>query len=158
MALDVPVERFIKMIGHDGSAEPYENLPGQKAGFHEQECIEVLLQFAAACTPIEIVPQMVPMPGGPIRPIWFFPEQLKANPEDWNWQRFKRHLKGTHGVITGARGYPWGGKLMGHAVAWNGRESLPMIYDPRGKGYVYPIEAAHAHGFKPRVYWKIQEM
>lgn len=145
MILHIPVEEFIEMIGHDGSAEPYEDLPGQKAGFHEQECIEVLQQLGYACTPIEIVPQIMPTPDGPIRPIWFSPEQAES--EYWNWQRFIHHLKDTHGVITGVKEYT--SKVIGHAVAWNS-----VVYDPQG--YTYSIENAHHYSFIPRVYWKIQ--
>lgn len=148
MAIGIPVEKLIKMIGHDGSDEPYDELPGQKAGFHEQECIEVLQRLGYACTPIEIVPQMMPALRGPIRPIWFPLKQLTAAPEDWNWQRFIRHLKDTRGVITGVTKRANG--VIGHAVAWKG-----VIYDPRG--YMYTIEEAGNYNFVPRTYWKIQE-
>lgn len=150
MALDIPVGEFIKMIGHDGSEQPYEDLPGQKAGFHEQECIEALQQLGYACTPIEIVPQMMPAPGGPIRPIWFPPIQFPTGPEG-NWRRFIQHLKETRGVITGAKKYK--NKMIGHAVAWNN-----VIYDPQGDGFIYAIEEAYNFSFTPRTYWKIQEV
>lgn len=153
MVLDISVEKFIRMIGHDGSDKPYEDYPGQKAGFHEQECIEVLQRLGYACTPIEIVPQLTPVVGGPLRPIWFFPEKLTGDPEDWNWQRFIRHLKGTRGVITGAKKRIDSSEMLGHAVAWDG-----LVHDPQGRGFTYTIEEAHNYGFIPRGYWKIQEI
>ncbi len=158
MVLDIPVKKFIEMIGHDGSAKPYEGYSDQIAGFHEQECIEVLQQLGYACTPIEIIPQIMPVPGGPIRPVWFLPERLTGDPEDvtllnWNWQRFICHLKGTRGVITGAKKRIDSDEMLGHAVAWDG-----LIHDPQGKGFTYTIEEAHNYGFIPRGYWKIQEI
>lgn len=153
MAINMPVEDFIELIGHDGSEEVYEKLPGVKAGFHEQECIEVVQQLGYSCTPIEIVPQMMPVPGGPVRPIWFWPEKLTANPEDWNWQRFTKHLKDSRGVITGMKENISTQEFIGHAVAvCNG-----TVYDPQGRGFIYPIDDAHNYGFRIRAYWKIQE-
>jgi hypothetical protein len=164
MALHMPVKKLIEMIGHDGSEEPYRELPGQKAGFHEQECINVCQQLGYACTPIEIVPQMIPVSGGPVRSVWFLPEgqsdwpgtlrgQLIANLEDWNWRRFIQHLKDTRGVLTGEKKRIGSNVVVGHAVAWSG-----MIYDSQGKGFIYSLENAHQYGFVPRTYWKIQEI
>jgi hypothetical protein len=152
MVLDLSVEEFTELIGHDGSAEPYVNLPGQKAGFHEQECIEVAQQLGYACTPIEIVPQMMPMPGGPVRPIWF--PGTEEDREENNWRRFIRHLTNTYGVITGMRQRINNGGMVGHAVAWDGEN----IYDPQGVGFLYYINEASDFGFTPRTYWKIQEV
>lgn len=157
MAINISVEKFIEKIGHDGSAKPYKEYPDHKAGFHEQECIEVLQQLGYACTPIEIVPQLMPVLGGPIRPIWFLPERLTGDPEDatllnWNWQRFIRHLEGSQGVITGTKKRINSKEALGHAVAWGGK-----VYDPQGKGFIYAIEEASNYGFIPRGYWKIEE-
>lgn len=150
MAIHLSVKKFIEMIGHDGSVEPYEDFPNLKAGFHEQECIEVLQQLGYSCTPIEIVPQMIPAPGVPVRPIWFPLKQPTNRPEEWNWQRFVRHLVGTRGVITGVKRRINNDKMLGHAVAWDG-----MVYDPQGKGFVYALEQMGDYGFMPRVYWKV---
>lgn len=151
MVLDLTVEEFTELIGHDGSAEPYDALPGQKAGFHEQECVEAVQLLGYACTPIEIVPQMMPHPGGPIRPIWF--PGTESDREENNWRRFKRHLINTYGVITGVKQRASGG-VIGHAVAWDGKH----IYDSRGEGCIYSFEEAIDFDFTPRTYWKVQEI
>lgn len=151
MVLDISVEELVGLIGHDGSAEPYVNRPGQKAGFHEQECVEAAQLLGYACTPIEIVPQMMPVPGGPIRPIWF--PGTESDREENNWRRFKRHLTNTYGVITGLKQRP-NGEMIGHAVAWNGRN----IYDSQGDGCIYALGEAKDFSFTPRTYWKIQEV
>jgi len=124
-----------------------------KAGFHEQECIEVVQRLGYACTPIEIVPQMMPVPNGPVRPIWFWPEQLTGDPEEWNWQRFNQHLKNSKGVITGTVKCTGVHSVLGHAVAWN-----EIVYDVRKGGLLYSIIMADYYGFTPRTYWKIQEV
>jgi hypothetical protein len=155
MVIGLTPEEFIDRIGHDGSDEPYEKFPGIKAGFHQQECIEVLQQLGYACTPIEIVPQMMPFPNGPIRSIWFSPEKLTADSEDWNWQRLKRHLYCSSGVFTGIKRKA-NHEMIGHAVAWNGWEAV--IYDSQGPGYTYSINDAHNYGFTPQTFWKVQEI
>jgi len=162
MVVGLTPKEFMVKIGHDGSDEPYEDLPGMKSGFHEQECIEVLQQMGLACTPIEIVPQMRPTPSGPVRSVWFPPAQLTVDPEDsyslresWNLQRLRRHLICSNGVFTGVNQKP-NHEVIGHAVAWDGFEVV--IYDPRGQGYKYNFEHANDYGFSPQVYWKVQKI
>jgi hypothetical protein len=150
MVLDVPVRKFVNMVGHDGSTKPYSERPEQEAGFHIQECIEVAQKLGYACTPIEIVPQMIPAPECLIpRPVWF---PLYSGSEETNWRRFCRHLEGTFGIITGLKKRINGSEI-GHAVAWSGK-----IYDSQGRGLVYSLAKASNYGFTPRVYWKIQRI
>lgn len=152
MAIDIPVVEFIDDIGHDGSDEPYSGLDF-KAGFHEQECIDVLQRRGFACTLIEIVPQIVPCEGGPARQIWFR-ERPGLTLEDGNWERFLSHLKRTCGVLTGVKKKINSDKFIGHAVAWFDG----MIHDPQGSGYIYSMDDAPNYGYIPRAYWKIQEV
>ncbi len=152
MAIDMPVEEFIDEIGHQGAAEPYPGLD-TKAGFHEQECIDVLQRRGFACTPIEIVPQMVPCEGGPTRQIWFG-SRPGLSPEDCNWERFLSHLQGTCGVLTGVKKKINSDSFIGHAVAWFD----DMIHDPQGPGYIYSMDDAPNYGYMPRAYWKVQEV
>jgi hypothetical protein len=153
MAIDIPVAEFIEDIGHDGGAEPYPSLD-TKAGFHEQECIDVLQRRGFACTPVEIVPQMVPFDRGPARQIWFGGQRPGLSPEDCNWERFLTHLQGTCGVLTGVKKKINSNSFIGHAVAWFDG----MIHDPQGSGYIYSIDDAPNYGYIPRAYWKIQEV
>jgi hypothetical protein len=151
-AIGIPVEEFIEDIGHDGGAEPYPGYPTVKAGFHEQECIDVVQRRGFAATLIEIVPQITPFPTGPVRQIWFS-ERPGLSDEDCNWERFTTHLHGTRGVLTGAKRL--GSQTsIGHAVAWVDGQ----VIDSKGNGYVYNLEDADDFGFKPRSYWKIQEV
>lgn len=151
-AIDIPVQEFIDEIGHDGSDKPYFGLD-TKAGFHEQECIDVLQRRGFACTLIEIVPQMVPCKGGPVRQVWFG-QRPGLTLEDGNWERFLSHLQGTCGVLTGVKRKINSDSFIGHAVAWFDG----MIHDPQGSGYIYSIDDAPNYGYIPRAYWKIQEV
>jgi len=138
---------MIRQIGHDGSSTPYKDKEF-RAGFHEQECIEVLQRFGYACTPIEAVPAISPTGSlDEYRLIYFGEDEMVSNIE-----RFKRHLEGSCGVLTGV--YIRGAKTVGHAVAWDGAEQ--QIYDPNLGGRVYPFEDASKFGFTPRCYWKVQ--
>lgn len=146
MALDLATHDFIRLIGHDGRAEPYK-LPGLKAGFHEQECIEAAQSLGYACTPVEILPCITPnADGSETRCIYF-------GDEDGNWARFLHHLHEADGVITGV--YTGGVQLRGHAVAWSHLER--MIYDPKG-GRTYDLDGSKVNHFLPRCFWKIQKV
>ncbi len=149
-----PLEEFIDKIGHDGSSEPYPDLPGVKRGFHQQECLEVMQAMGFACTPIELVPQIKPSQDGPVRAIWF---PGKGTQEECNKGRFCGHLEGTVGVLTGMvhKGNQTPGK--GHAVAWNGKQRL--IYDDRGGiPPSYQLDEMGKYGFSPATYWKVQKV
>lgn len=144
---------FIDQIGHDGSDEPYD-IPGVKRGFHQQECIEVLQRLGYACTSIEVVPQIQPFAGGPIRQIWFPGEGTEQQRND---SRFALHLKGTVGVLTGLVLPGEGRMAIGHAVAWCGKRRL--VFDNRKNiPSVYPLSMSARYGFTPNTYWKIQRI
>ncbi len=151
MALDLEPSNVIEQIGHDGSIEPYKE-DGLKAGFHEQECIEVTQRLGYACTPIEAVPTISPYSDGREgRPI-YFGEELASN-----WRRFLRHLDGTCGVLTGTFTLPGDPTpLRGHAVAWDGVVTQ-KIHDPMGPR-CYPFEEATKYGFTPKCFWKVQDV
>jgi len=151
MATDKPVMWFIQQIGHPGAEEPYD-VSGLKAGFHEQECIEVLQKIGLACTPIELGPTISPYPDGhDAKPIFF-----GLGLED-NWARFLQHLNETRGVITGLYRKPSDPeKIIGHAVAWCGKEQ--SVYDSNFGGRVYPLTEAYKYGFIPRCFWKLQRV
>ena len=146
MAIGWPTDRIIQEIGHDGSDELY-HAKGVKAGFHEQECIEVLQKFGYACTPIEIVPCISPNTDLSDYRLVYFGDGLTSNVA-----RLKRHLEDSHGVLTGI--YTKNDKVTGHAVAWDGT----MIYDPNFGGRIYTFDDSSKHGFTPRCYWKVQHV
>lgn len=142
-------EWMIEQIGHDGSDEPY---PGtnMKAGFHEQECIEVLQQLHYACTPIEIGPTISPFADGhDARPV-FFGDDLSAN-----WVRLMQHMEKSRGVLTGLY-TPRTKAPVGHAVAWDC--DTWTIYDPISGGVVYSLNEAAAFAFTPKCFWKVQDV
>lgn len=162
MVINMPVKDFISLLGHDGGAKPYPEAPEQVAGFHEQECIEVLQALNYACTPIEMVPQMMPWLDGPMRQIWFPRVSVVPEPPSCldlravgNKERFIRHLSNTCGVLTGKRIIDPRARPIGHAVAWDGQS----IYDPRGDhGLIYSFYNAGEHGFSPQTFWKVQDL
>ena len=142
MVIKLNPQEFIEQIGHDGSAEPYRD-SDFKAGFHEQECIEVALRYNYTCTPIEFGPTISPyLDGHDARKVFFV-----SGPED-NWARLQRHMQGSDGVLTGTY------KTLGHAVAWD--RATRMIYDPNFGGLIYPFEDAYKFGFIPGCFWKVQ--
>lgn len=149
MVLDLEPRDVIRHIGHDGSDEPYKE-DGFKAGFHEQECIEVAQQLGFACTPIEAVPTISPhLAGRDARPIYFGGDLPS------NWARFLRHLDGACGVLTGTYTLPGDPTpLRGHAVAWDG-VTTQKIHDPMGPR-CYPFGSATKYGFTPGCFWKVQ--
>lgn len=152
MVLDVDLEYFINLIGHDGSACPYEELPEARAGFHVQECIEVVQNLGYACTPIEYVPQQYPQPGGPIRQIWFSGDEGEIS---GNLARLKKHMRNSDGIFTGVKIRQ--DEVIGHAVAWD--HVLRYIQDPRGKVCCpYIFEQCGLYNFMPQIFWKIQRI
>jgi len=150
MVLGMDPEEFIKQIGHDGSDEPYRR-ESLKAGFHEQECIEVLQRWGYACTPIEIMPRISPHSDGwDARSIFFG----GGGTQD-NWDRLLYHLEYYCGVLTGLYTPPARAEV-GHAVAWD--FDTRMIYDPIAGGLIYSLEDAHKYGFTPGCFWKVQNV
>jgi hypothetical protein len=157
MALGRVPEWVIEQIGHNGSAEPYK-AAGLKAGFHEQECIEVALGLGYTCTPIEAVPTISPYQhGGDARPV-YFGEGLSGNFEagvSGNWVRLLRHMVGTCGVLTGTYAKLTDPTCVrGHAVAWDG-VTTQKIHDPIGPRCYSFVEAAK-YGFTPGCFWKVE--
>ena len=148
MVIGQTPEWVIEQIGHDGSDEPYTD-PDFKAGFHEQECIEVLSALGYACTPIEILPRISPFADGRDARTIFFGEGTAAN-----WLRVTHHLERSRGVLTGIYTSPR--RSAGHAVAWDC--DTMTIYDPIAGGRVYSLEDAEDMGFTLGCFWKVQDV
>ncbi len=140
MALGIPIAEFIRLLGHDGSGQPYKN-NSFHIGFHKQECIDICLYLGFACTEIQCYYGSKPFEGAI--------ESIPVYPLKDCESRFKHYLRKTQrGVITGL------GKRFGHAVAWDGK----FIYDPRCPGTIYQFEDANEHHFKPQTLWMLTKM
>ena len=150
MAVNKPVTWFIQEIGHPGAEEPY-GVKGLKAGFHEQECIEVIQRMGLTCTPIELYPTISPHPdGSDAKPIFF------GMGESDNWERMLRHMNEDTGVFTGIYKRPKKKpEFIGHATAWDCEKKL--IYDPI-MGRTFPFIHMRDYNFYPRCFWKIQRV
>ncbi|MFA5344693.1 MAG: hypothetical protein WC315_00225 [Candidatus Omnitrophota bacterium] len=139
-ALGIRFADFIKLMGHDGSGQPYEDKRFHR-GFHIQECIDLCLMTGFACTEIQCYYGSKP-----------FVESIESVPvyplKDCEF-RFQHYLRKTkRGVITGL------GQCFGHAVAWDGK----FIYDPRSPGYMYRFEDAVKYNFRPQTLWILTKM
>lgn len=140
MALDLSVEDLMKLIGHDGGRIVFADLPEpmRRRGFHYQECIEAALKVGRSATPIELFPAIAPSSGRHL------PFQVRFEVEG-NWERFKRHIHESVGVLEGR------GRNCLHAVAYDhGR-----IYDPDGREYDFSREACEARHLYVFRLWRI---
>lgn len=137
MALDVPVEDIIRLVGHDGSHHPWP-VPFQfvRAGFHIHEIIDVaFLYYRRLLCPFVREPTVTCDERCPEIPAKFVGTDTDAR---WRWA-----LRNNTGIMTG--------QMMdtgvGHAVAWDGQK----IYDPRG--YVYSYDDRHHYLYEPDTFW-----
>lgn len=147
MALDVPVEEFIRLIGHDGSEIVCPSLaePAGRRGFHEQECVSAALALGFACTPIELIPNSAFL-GGHTRPIEFPPGTQNF---DGNRDRFAKHVDRSRGVLTGM------GRSTRHAVAYD----RGLICNPdNGTMYCFSFEDCEARSFYPSSLWRVDRI
>lgn len=108
MAVDVPLDRVLELVGHDGSEIVWPNLrdPQRRRSFHSQELIHAAHELGYSVTPFESLPSSLPAEG--------------ESPLDVDVaSRFEKVLYGSEGVLTGI-----GKSGMRHAVAWDGAEIL----------------------------------
>lgn len=145
MALDLPVEEIIRLIGHDGSEHVFQRAePMCRRGHHADECVFATIWLRHSATPVELFPaigstQILGMPDYEV-PVLY-------GSLDGNWQRFTHLIKSRTGVLEGS------GFRCGHAVAFHkGR-----IFDPDGREYDYSREACELRGFYGRKLWLIQK-
>ena len=144
MVLNIAVDHFFKMVGHDGS-RIVTGLPepGNRAGIHIQEAIDVCWSLGFTATPFEVLPQSINRLGDPARLIPF------GNPATFpvgNWERFDSHLMEGSGVIECA------GRLWGHAVAF----SRGHILDPDGYDHEYSRALLEARGLYMNRLWRVE--
>lgn len=116
IALDVPVQELINIIGHDGSEIlfPEDPEPFCRRGFHPQEIIDVCLLKQFGVIAIHNQPVSELKSGMYTVPV--------------SSERMPYYLENYSGVLTGIgyTGQP-------HAVAWGAK-----IYDPNG--LIYDLE------------------
>jgi hypothetical protein len=145
IALGIPVEKLVEIIGHDGSEiiSPAEEPHGRR-GFSAQECIDVALSMGFACTQIELLPAL-DFPGG-FRKLITFPHA--ATSVGGNWTRFTKHVSSSRGVIAG------NGKRHGHAVAYENR----LIYDPAGTSFHFTQGACEQRHFYCQMLWRMDRI
>lgn len=143
MACQIPYEDFIRLLGHDGSAQRWPD-SDHAVGFHIQECIDVAIRMGLSCTPIEMEPLHRFSPSSStIVPIHF------ANSYKSNEYRFYRYLKCYSHSVVEVYSERESGEIKGHAVACDGQ----YIFDPRGK--IFPIDDLKQRNYKPLRLWII---
>ena len=129
-ALNIPFEKMIEYIGHDGSASVYKNSKYRR-GFHFQECIDVALKLKVACVPIEHHYALTP--DGL--------ETYQIGDNNTQSKRFIEYLTNTEvGVLEGLA-LDKDQVPIGHAATWMNQH----ILDPRGLEYQYDVR--HLHNF-----------
>ena len=139
MALGIPFAEFIRLVGHDGSAQPY-NLKPYRQGFHIQECIDVCSYLGVACTEIQAYYGITPYLGSP--------DVIEIQPIKKCLARFKSYLSTTSiGVLSGT------GKTFEHAVLWD----HGMIYDTRGNKF-YTFDESQKNNFLPQSLWVLTKI
>lgn len=117
MAMNLPLERILEMIGHDGSEPFWPGLPSPMGlrGFHEQELVDVARKHGF--NPIHILAAPAyehwPILGKPVKRLW---------PDWFCIERMNLLMETNIGVICGMVG------TQGHAVAWDGES----FYNPNG--------------------------
>ncbi len=148
IALDVPVETLIALIGHDGSEVTHAGLPEplNRRGFHPQELIKILVEDEMAVTRIELAPTAASSTIG-IRATKSF------NVGGWSW--FKKNLFHSEGVIECRTAVG-----TGHAMAYLGMGDYARIYDPAsGDEFVFraPQDAEHRDRFLIAL-WRLEDV
>jgi hypothetical protein len=145
MALDIPVDEFIHMTGHDGSEIvcPAPE-PGGRRGFHSQECISIAFALGFAVTEIELFPASQ-FPKDHKKMILFPADAVNL---DGNWDRFTYHVHTSRGVIAGRS------ERCYHAVAYeNG-----LITDPAGINYYFTQGACEQRHLYCQNLWRLDRI
>jgi len=140
MAMDIPIGVLLDWyIGHQGDEVVFQS--GYPRGIQPSECMLALISMDKTCTPLEVMPQYTN--GKEILPV--YPESDKLDRLD----TIMKLMDGRQGVVTGRTA---GGT--GHALAWDGQ----YIFDPAGKGSVYPLAELAMIGFEIDCFWWITQI
>jgi len=144
MALNISVERFWELVGHDGSEIILPNLPDPmgRRGIHIQEAIDACWAMTTSATPFELWPTGVRAKDD-VTPVTF---------NGGNVQRIDTHLALGVGVAECMTR-----KGTGHTVAFGGG----VIFDPsrmpcRANTATATIESCLANGLGIYRIWEIR--
>ncbi len=133
-------EQFVKRLSHDGS-KTYPDSDVVRT-HHIQEIIDGLLDRGVALCPIQLMPTAVVSPDllseGDSRTPKGYVVYFGDGTVSGNFDRFKSHLKGNEGIITGMLG------PTGHAVYFDGE----YCHDSRGRWQLWVAE------FDPSEFWR----
>lgn len=147
IAIDMPVNQFIREIGHDGSELICPSLPepSGRRGFHEQECITVALNHGFACTLIEALPANLFSNGH--KQVVLFPHHETTL--GGNRDRFTRQINTARGVLTGKA------RHTRHAVAFD----HGLIINPDdGSMFPFSFEDCESRGFFASALWRVDRI
>lgn len=158
MALELPAQELLDMLGEGWKSLAFPNLPIPYCwrGVHIQELIQLALVHGYAVTPIELMPQVAPPQG--INPVTREPYLdvlvFYNGTEESNWDVFNRTIMNCSGIITGEIGL---GRLRlhrGHAVAFE----RGVIFDPDGEAYMYSANQCETKHFYVNCAWRFDKM
>jgi len=146
IALEVPLEAVLAIVGHDGSEERFKSLPDpqRRRGFHQQEMVKMCLEDGIAATPIELLPSVAPY-GDPV---------AYGDPRgecDW----FFQNLRDSEGVLECRTSMG-----VGHAVAYSGLAHTSEVCDPRDgkKFYMETLEDLQKRGLFVFNMWRLDNI
>lgn len=149
MALDIDVEDFFRLAGHDGGEIIFPELPEpqRRRGFHFSEAVWVAIQLGFAATPLEILPAIAPSQPLPNRP----PVQVSYTPfgVSFNHTVFASLITSSAGVLEGMTS-----KGNWHAVAFD----VGTIHDPDGPTYPYTLQECEKRGFFHSRLWQVRRV
>lgn len=118
IALEVPLDAVLGIVGHDGSEITHAGLPEPlcRRGFHPQEMIKMCLEDGMSVTRVELYPSAIASNGVPHSPKRF---------DIGGWEWFSENIFNSAGVLDcrTATG-------VGHAMAYLGMGDHALICDP----------------------------
>lgn len=149
MAMDIPVEQFFRIAGHDGGEIIFPGLPEpqRRRGFHIYEAVWVAIQLGYSATPLELLPVIIPSRlavGTTSTAIAYTPFGVEEN-----HSVFASLIASSRGVLEGMTAREnW------HAVAYD----AGIILDPDGPVYSYTKDECEKRGFYHSRLWQVRRV
>ncbi len=140
MAMDMPVERLIQLIGHDGSAVifPEQPEPRNRRGHSIYELIRKAIDMNRSVTPIPLHPSYQSNSN----------EFVYLSTEEEDWELFQNQINSSRGVIE-----CWG-PHGNHMIAYH----YGTIFDPRGVEFKYTREDCEAQFLYTFCLWRVDRI